>query len=146
MDRKKMVMNLFLILGVISGGSGFLYRMLITSDIPVTYSISEALAVHVLFALSAVCFLIGSSLLQTLKENAVAGMCFAFILIVNLLFLSVHIGAEYFNSSFAQLELSSLLYSSVVLLYNGYLIINQVVRTRQRSSYTMNGSFIREDR
>ncbi|MGR9050499.1 hypothetical protein ACQ4XT_17850 [Halobacillus faecis] len=115
--------SILLVLGFFVAGIAIVYKWLITSDIPVSYTAAEAMTTHVMFALSAVLFLIASVVFNDRNGNLLLGVLFAFIFLANIFIFKHHLGAEYYNHSFAQLQGAGVLYSGIVMVFNYYLSV-----------------------
>ncbi|SDO03574.1 hypothetical protein [Halobacillus aidingensis] len=125
--------SLLLVLGFFIAGVAILHQWLITSDIPVSYTAAEALTTHVMFALSTVLFLIASVVFEERNGNLLLGVIFSAIFIANMVIFNHHLGAEYYNHSFAQLQGASMLYTGIVMVLNLYLAVTKF-KVRAHSS------------
>ncbi len=121
-----LVAIVYLILGFFCAGCSTFFRFLMTSDIPVSYTISEGLVVQIMFSISTIFFLFASSSLKSNKGNMILGILFSLTFVCNMIIFTSHIGADYYNSSFAQLQLSSLLNSGIIMFFNYYLIVKNL--------------------
>ncbi|MBX0356782.1 hypothetical protein [Halobacillus sp. Nhm2S1] len=113
--------SILLVLGFFVAGIAIFYKWLITSDIPVSYTSAEAMTTHVMFTLSTGLFLIASVVFNDRNGNLLLGVLFSFIFIANIAIFKHHLGAEYYDHSFVQLQGSSILYSGIVMVFNFYL-------------------------
>lgn len=101
-----------------------LYKLIITSDIPVSYSTSEAVIVQVLFSLSTLMFLLTANTFSSNKPRIIMAIIFCLLFIIKWHIIdNYYKGAEYFHSSFAQLETSILLSLGILILFNFYLVL-----------------------
>ncbi len=113
--------KLFVWLGIAAYTLAFIYFLIITSDIPVKYSTSEAIYVHIILFVSTALFLFGTLLItkKHIRYYFIAGFSIFFIL--NLSLFTTHMSAEYFSSSFAQLSSAFVLSPLFILLTNVFL-------------------------
>ena len=110
-------------LAIITWGIASVFRFLITSDIPVTYATSEAITVHTLFSLATLLFLLASSTFSSNKPRIMMGIIFFVLFIFNLSIIkNYQMNAEYYNTSFAQLAVSSLISIGIIMLFNFYFV------------------------
>lgn len=122
MLKKNALIIILLSLGIISGGIANIFRFVITSDIPISYSSSEAITVQILFSLSTLLFLLASSTFRNNKPRIIAGIVFLLLFIIDIFIFKSHLGAEYFDSSYAQLQVSSLVSTGILILFNFYSV------------------------
>lgn len=123
MIKRNLIAMVYLILGVLCAGFATFYRLLITSDIPVSYTISEGLVVQIMFGISTIFFLFASSSLKSNKGKNIIASLFSLLFVWNISMFTIHTDADYYDSSYAQLQLSSLLNSGIVMFFNYYLIV-----------------------
>ncbi|MDW7682867.1 MAG: hypothetical protein SCK29_01960 [Bacillota bacterium] len=117
-----------LILGILFGGIGILYRLLITSDIPISYSTSEAITVHIMIAISTFLFFIASSNLKNNKSRIIMGFVFLLLFFLDLFILLIYqLRSVFFTSSFAQLETSSILSYGMISAFNFYQMLKEKI-------------------
>ncbi len=128
--KRRLVILIFLILGILGRGLASLSSFLITSDIPVSYSTSEALVVHILFFISTIFFLLSSILYQSNKARILTGVLFALMFTYSIIIFISWIGADYYNASFAQLKITSLLNSGLIMVFNFFLVIKSQIYFR----------------
>lgn len=128
--KRNMISIVYLISGALSAIIATFYRFLITSDIPVSYTISEGLTVQIMFAISTVFFLFALISLESYKRTIFVGVIFSLIFFFDILIFRIHIGADYYDSSYAQLQLSSLINFGIVMLFSYYLTV-KIFRTKR---------------
>lgn len=121
--KRKTIIIVLLTLGILCRISASFIRFVITSDIPVSYTASEALTVQIIYAISTIFFLFALSIFQTNKGRIVTGGLFALLFIFGIMIFNIYMDGEYYNSSFAQLQISSLLYSALLMVYSFFLAI-----------------------
>lgn len=120
--RKAIIIVLFA-LGILCRISASFIRFVITSDIPVSYTASEALTVQIIYVISTIFFLFALSIFQTNKARIVTGGMFALMFVFGIIVFNLHMDGEYYNSSYAQLQISSLLNSALLMVYSFFLVI-----------------------
>ena len=120
--KKNVLLIILLSLGIILGVIAHMIRFVITSDIPVLYSESEAITVQVLFSLATLLLLLSTISFSSNKPRVIIGFIFLLLFIIDLIIYKSHFGAEYFNSSFAQLQVASLLSAGILVLFNFFLV------------------------
>ncbi len=109
---------LLLIAGTLMGIFTFFYFLLITSDIPVSYSIKESLYFHAFLFTSTFTIICGSILVSNKKVNFSLISYFVIILFMSLLLFNQVKNAEYFSSSYAQMIFSFVFHSILIVLIN----------------------------
>jgi hypothetical protein len=120
--RKNMISNLFLLLGLFFLILSYGYRFLITSDIPVNFSVSEALNLHLLIFISTFLFICGSVTITQKKISHILITILTLFFVINLFIFNTAKSAEYFSSSYAQLSIAFLLHPILIILFNIFLI------------------------
>ncbi|MGE6517609.1 hypothetical protein [Lysinibacillus sphaericus] len=94
----------------------FAYRLLITSDIPVSYAIDEAITLHVLVFISTLLYICGSIIGS---RNAIRYTIMAVLTLFTVLNIYLlDMDTEYFNSSYAQIAIAFILHPLLVILVN----------------------------
>ncbi len=124
--RKSLISNLLLLFGTFILLGAFAYRLLITSDIPVSYAIDEAVTLHVLIFISTMLYICGSMIgsRNTIRYTVIAVLTVFMVLNIYLF----NTDAEYFDASYAQIAIVFILHPLLVILIN---ILVQL-RTSQR--------------
>lgn len=120
--KKNVLLIILFSLGIILRVIAHFIRFVITSDIPVLYSESGAITVQVLFSLATLLILLSSISFSSNKPRVIIGFTFLLLFIIDLFIYKSHIGAEYFNSSYAQLQVASLLSAGILALFNFFLV------------------------
>lgn len=115
--------NFLFILGVFILFSAYLIQLVITSDIPVNFSISEAIFLQLVLFISTVLFIFASILLSKKSTRYVVIAIFTLIFVVTLSSFLTDTDAEYFTVSYALLTLPFVLQPLLLVLLNEFLII-----------------------
>ena len=119
----KLVIGIIIsILGLSLWPIGSAYRWLITSDIPISFSSQEAMAVKVIFTLSIILLLLGGLIAASKAYRLGIGILFSLVFVISLsINLFIHRGAEYYTGDFAQLANVSVIYALGVAVFHIYL-------------------------
>ncbi|MFJ7187074.1 hypothetical protein [Lysinibacillus xylanilyticus] len=117
--KKNLISNLLLLFGTFVLLGAFVYRLVITSDIPVSYAIDEAITLHVLIFISTLFYICGSisGSLNAIHYTAIAVLTLFVMLNIYLL----DTDAEYFNASYAQIAIAFILHPLLVILVNIFM-------------------------
>ncbi|MGE7912714.1 hypothetical protein [Lysinibacillus xylanilyticus] len=117
--KKNLISNLLLLFGTFVLLGAFAYRLVITSDIPVSYAIDEAITLHVLIFISTLFYICGSisGSLNAIRYTAIAVLTLFVMLNIYLL----DTDAEYFNASYAQIAIAFILHPLLVILVNIFM-------------------------
>jgi hypothetical protein len=113
----------FLTIGIIIGIIAIFHNFVITSDIPIEYTVNEAIQGHILLFISTFFIIIGSIQFEKKLTKSIFFIFFLILAIVNWSIFKSHANADYFDSSYAQLSISYMLHSALISLINGYLLI-----------------------
>jgi hypothetical protein len=122
---KSRISNLLLFLGLLFLVWAYMYYLLITSDIPVEYSIAESLYLHVVIFISTFLFICGSITISQKRIFYISITTLTIFFIVNLLLFNLNRNAEYFTSSYAQLSIAFLLHPILIILVNIFLLTKE---------------------
>lgn len=120
--KKHTVANLFFLLGTISFVCACIHKLLITSDIPVAYTVSEAIVLHLLLFLFTLSFICGAILISQKRIRHMLMAILTLLLILGLSTFKMQSNAEYFTSSYAQLSLAFVIHPLLILLINIFLL------------------------
>ncbi|MFJ8515932.1 hypothetical protein [Lysinibacillus xylanilyticus] len=117
--KKNLISNLLLLFGTFVLLGAFAYRLVITSDIPVSCAIDEAITLHVLVFISTLFYICGSisGSLNAIRYTVIAVLTLFTVLNIYLL----DTDAEYFNASYAQIAVAFILHPLLVILVNIFM-------------------------
>ncbi|WP_427109112.1 hypothetical protein [Lysinibacillus xylanilyticus] len=117
--RKNLISNLLLLFGTFVLLGSFAYRLLITSDIPVSYAIDEAIILHVLIFISTLLYVYGSIIGS---RNAIRYTLIAVLTLFTVLNIYLFdTDEEYFDASYAQIAIAFILHPLLVILVNIFM-------------------------
>jgi len=117
--RKNLISNLLLLFGTFVLLGAFAYRLLITSDIPVSYTANEAIALHVLIYISTLLYIFGSIIGS---QNAIRYVVIAVLTLFTVLNIYLFdTDAEYYDASYAQIALAFILHPLLVIFVNIFM-------------------------
>lgn len=114
---------LFLTIGIFFGIIAIFHNFVITSDIPIEYTVNEAIQGHILLFISTFFLIIGSIQFEKKLTKGIFFVLFLLLAIFNWSTFKSHVNAEYFDSSYAQLSISYILHFALISFVNGYLLI-----------------------
>ncbi|WP_222599339.1 hypothetical protein [Aquibacillus kalidii] len=117
-----MIVLLFFI-GFLIGLMAFGYRVLILSDIPVSYTTSEAVTAQISFFIASAMLLIALVSLKNRIGLGITAIIFTFSFLFNIQVIPSMVQGTNSNSSIVQLELAPVLHLGLLLLVNVYLLI-----------------------
>ncbi|MCP1144509.1 hypothetical protein [Lysinibacillus endophyticus] len=114
-----------LVIGLILLFIGFLYYLIITSDIPVSFTLAESKVAQGTILASTFAFLLGSLLNLNKKVRTILIGILSISFIINLSHLTTASrGAEYFTLEFVHLILSFVIQPVLIIFVNILVIIN----------------------
>ena len=117
--RENLISNLLLLFGTFVLLGAFAYRLLITSYIPVSYAIDEAMILHVLLFSSTLLFVYGSIIGS---QNAIRYTLIAVLTLFTMLNIFLFdTDAEYFGASYAQIAIAFIMHPLLVILVNIFM-------------------------
>lgn len=115
-------------LGFSTGIFSFGYRVLILGDIPVSYTTSEALVAQISFFISTLLLLFA---LVSSNHKIVRYVTAGIFTLVFLFHLNVFPNSDMWESSYdssiAQLELAPVLHAGLLMIFNYFLIVQQLL-------------------
>ncbi|KPN94289.1 hypothetical protein AO843_23445 [Lysinibacillus sp. ZYM-1] len=119
--KKNLISNLLLLFGSFVLLGSFAYRLLITSDIPVSYGMDEAITLHVLLFISTLLYICGSIISSQNGIHYTVIAVLALFMMLNIYFLNSD--AEYFDVSYAQIAIAFILHPLFVILMNIFMLL-----------------------
>lgn len=131
--RKSLISNLLLLFGTFILLGAFAYRLLITSDIPVSYAIDEAVTLHVIIFISTMLYICGSMIVSrnTIRYTVIAVLTVFMVLNIYLF----NTDAEYFDASYAQIAIVFILHPLLVILINVFVQLKTSQRIKTVFEY-----------
>ncbi len=122
---------IFMSLGLLFGLISFSYKMLIISDIPVSFTTTEALFSQLLFFIATLFFAL---FLASIKKNSVKGISIGFLILAfsfNLLVFRTDLAND--SPALVQLQIAPVLHLGFLVVLNLFLLIKN-----WNKSYSLN--------
>lgn len=120
----KIVLSIGVFFLILSLGS----YLLMTSDIPVKYSITEAVYLHIFLFISTLAFILFSLLIQHKRTRYILIAWISLYFIMSLSHFKIKSDVSmYFTTSYAQIVLAFVLHPLLILIINFFLLKNQKI-------------------